>query len=76
MRIAMGVLIRLILPVVHGVTRRLRGIGAGLNILNIISHIRSSRGSLTSMLAYAANTVSMSLSSVQGNYIYVSLLLK
>lgn len=69
MRIAMGVLIRLILPVVNGVTRRLRGLGAGFNILNILTHLRESRGSLTSMLAYAVNTVSMSLSSVQGNFL-------
>lgn len=71
MRIAIGVLIRLILPVVNNVTRRLRGLGAGFNILNILTHLRESRGSLTSMLAYAANTVSMSLSSVQGKFLYI-----
>lgn len=58
MRVALGVLVRLVLPLINGVTRRLRA----------IRNIRASRQVLTNLLAYAANSVSMGLSSVQGNY--------
>lgn len=55
MRVALGVLVRLVLPLINGVTRRLRA----------IRNIRASRQVLTNLLAYAANSVSMGLSSVQ-----------
>lgn len=64
MRVALGVLIRLVVPLCNGFVRGWRGI-RGVRLLKALRNIRASRQTLTNMLAFAANTISMSLSSVQ-----------
>uniref|UniRef100_A0A336MIQ4 CSON012896 protein n=1 Tax=Culicoides sonorensis TaxID=179676 RepID=A0A336MIQ4_CULSO len=64
MRVALGVLIRLILPVANKLSKGWNGLRGG-GLLNLINKIRGTKGLLTTLLALAANTVSMSLSSVQ-----------
>lgn len=64
-RVALGVLIRLMLPLTHGVARGWKGL-RGLSVLALLRKVRESHGLLTTLFAVAANTVSMSLSSVQG----------
>uniref|UniRef100_A0A182SQ87 Uncharacterized protein n=1 Tax=Anopheles maculatus TaxID=74869 RepID=A0A182SQ87_9DIPT len=64
-RMALGVLIRLMLPVTHGVARGWKGL-RGLSVLALLRKARETHGLLTTLFAVAANTVSMSLSSVQG----------
>lgn len=68
MRIALGILIRLILPFYNGVARGWKGI-RGVRLLKILKQLGASRHMLTNMLAYAVNTISMGLSSVQGKKI-------
>ncbi|XP_058115959.1 uncharacterized protein LOC131288315 [Anopheles ziemanni] len=63
-RVALGVLIRLMLPLTHGVARGWKGL-RGLSVLALLRKVRESHGLLTTLFALAANTVSMSLSSVQ-----------
>uniref|UniRef100_A0A182Q5W3 DUF676 domain-containing protein n=1 Tax=Anopheles farauti TaxID=69004 RepID=A0A182Q5W3_9DIPT len=63
-RMALGVLIRLMLPLTHGVARGWKGL-RGLSVLALLRKVRESHGLLTTLFAVAANTVSMSLSSVQ-----------
>ncbi|XP_061511800.1 uncharacterized protein LOC1268369 isoform X1 [Anopheles gambiae] len=63
-RVALGVLIRLMLPLTHGVARGWKGL-RGLSVLALLRKVRESHGLLTTLFAVAANTVSMSLSSVQ-----------
>ncbi|GAB0098113.1 uncharacterized protein DMENIID0001_138150 [Sergentomyia squamirostris] len=64
MRVALGVLMRLLVPILNGVARGWHGI-RGIRILRSLRNLRSSRGLLTNLLAFTANSVSMSLSSVQ-----------
>uniref|UniRef100_A0A182JWX8 DUF676 domain-containing protein n=1 Tax=Anopheles christyi TaxID=43041 RepID=A0A182JWX8_9DIPT len=63
-RMALGVLIRLMLPLTHGVARGWKGL-RGLSVLAMLRKVRESHGLLTTLYALAVNTVSMSLSSVQ-----------
>ncbi|XP_053675649.1 uncharacterized protein LOC128725897 [Anopheles nili] len=63
-RVALGVLIRLMLPLTHGVARGWKGL-RGLSVLALLRKVRESHGLLTTLFAVAANTVSLSLSSVQ-----------
>ncbi|XP_062564753.1 uncharacterized protein LOC134227358 [Armigeres subalbatus] len=63
-RVALSVLIRLLLPLRHGLARGWNGL-RGIRLLQLMRKIRESRGLLTTLFAFAANTVSMSLSSVQ-----------
>uniref|UniRef100_A0A8D8F1A7 Protein SERAC1 n=1 Tax=Culex pipiens TaxID=7175 RepID=A0A8D8F1A7_CULPI len=63
-RVALGVLIRLLLPLSHGLVRGWNGL-RGFRMLQLFRKVRESRGLLTTLFAFAANTVSMSLSSVQ-----------
>lgn len=63
-RVALSVLIRLLLPLTHGLARGWNGL-RGFRLLQLLRKIRESRGLLTTLFAFAANTVSMSLSSVQ-----------
>ncbi|XP_058838998.1 uncharacterized protein LOC131694343 [Topomyia yanbarensis] len=63
-RVALSVLIRLLLPLTHGLARGWNGL-RGFRMLQLFRKIRESRGLLTTLFAFAANTVSMSLSSVQ-----------
>ncbi|XP_055694441.1 uncharacterized protein LOC129796484 [Lutzomyia longipalpis] len=64
MRVALGVLMKLLVPILNGVVKGWHGI-RGIRILRSLRNLRSSRGLLTNLLAYTANSVSMSLSSVQ-----------
>lgn len=68
MRVALGVLIRLLLPVANKLSSSWNGLRGG-GLLKLINKIRETKGLMTTLLAFAANTVSMSLSSVQGKYI-------
>ncbi|XP_021711054.1 uncharacterized protein LOC5564131 [Aedes aegypti] len=63
-RVALSVLIRLLVPLTHGLARGWNGL-RGFRLLQLMRKIRESRGLLTTLFAFAANTVSMSLSSVQ-----------
>ncbi|XP_053690368.1 uncharacterized protein LOC128738912 [Sabethes cyaneus] len=63
-RVALGVLIRLLLPLTHGLARGWNGL-RGFRMLQLLRKIRETRGLLTTLFAFAANTVSLSLSSVQ-----------
>ncbi|XP_059607424.1 uncharacterized protein LOC132255421 isoform X2 [Phlebotomus argentipes] len=64
MRVALGVLMRLLVPILNGVVKGWHGI-RGIRVLRSLRNLRSSRSLLTNLLAFSANTVSMSLSSVQ-----------
>ncbi|XP_055706531.1 uncharacterized protein LOC129803773 [Phlebotomus papatasi] len=64
MRVAFGVLMRLLVPILNGVIRGWHGI-RGIRVLRSLRNLRSSRSMLTNLLAFSANSVSMSLSSVQ-----------
>lgn len=68
MRLAFGIILRLVLPLANGVARSIKGI-RDVRFLRVIKSIASSRQTLTNVIAFAANTISMSLSSVQGKYI-------
>lgn len=65
MRVALGVLIRLLLPVANKLASGWKGF-KGEGILRLIKKMQETKGLFTTLLAFAANTVSMSLSSVQG----------
>lgn len=67
MRIAFGVILRLVLPLANGVVRGIKGI-RDVRFLRVLRSIASSRQALTNLFAFAANTISMNLSSVQGKY--------
>lgn len=60
-RLAFGILLRLVLPLANGVARSWRGI-KDVRILGAIKSMGSTRHGLTNMLACAANNISMSLS--------------
>ncbi|KAL5293355.1 hypothetical protein ACFFRR_011846 [Megaselia abdita] len=62
-RLAFGILLRLVLPLANGVARSWRGI-KDVRILRAIKSMGSTRLGLTNMLACAANNISMSLSTV------------
>ncbi|XP_037948400.1 uncharacterized protein LOC119679886 isoform X3 [Teleopsis dalmanni] len=64
MRVAFGIILRLMLPLANGVARSIKGI-RDTNFLRMLKSIVSSRQALTNMVAFAANTISMNLSSVQ-----------
>lgn len=70
MRIAFGVILRLVLPLANGVVRRFQGI-RDVRFLNVIRNVAASRQALTNLFAFAANTISMNLSSVQGKCVIV-----
>lgn len=59
-RLALGILLRLMVPLANGVARSWRGI----RDVRILRAMGSTRHGLTNMLACAANTISMSLSTV------------
>lgn len=62
-RLAFAILLRLVLPLANGVARSWRGI-RDVRLLRAIQSMGSTRHGLTNMLACAANTISMSLSTV------------
>ncbi|XP_013119093.2 uncharacterized protein LOC106096083 isoform X1 [Stomoxys calcitrans] len=64
MRVAFGVILRLIFPLANGVVRGIKGI-RDVRFLKVLRSIASSRQSLSNLFAFAANTISMNLSSVQ-----------
>ncbi|KAM7360953.1 uncharacterized protein ACRADG_008793 isoform 1-T3 [Cochliomyia hominivorax] len=64
MRVAFGVILRLIFPLANGVVQGIKGI-RDVRFLKVLRSIASSRHSLTNLFAFAANTISLNLSSVQ-----------
>ncbi|XP_061397261.1 uncharacterized protein LOC133332908 [Musca vetustissima] len=64
MRVAIGVILRLIFPLANGVVRGIKGI-RDVRFLRVFRSLASSRQSLSNLFAFAANTISMNLSSVQ-----------
>lgn len=71
MQVALGIVVRLVVPLFNGVARGLQGI-RGINLVNILENVRESRQLLANLLAIAANNTSMSLSSVQGKARYLT----
>lgn len=65
MRVAFGVLIRFLVPLVNKLAKGWNDI-RGIRIINNVRNLGASRTMFTSLFALAANTISMSLSSVQG----------
>lgn len=65
MQIALDVVVRLMLPLCNSVVRGWKGI-RGSNMLRVLRNVRASRQMLTNLMAFAVNTMSLSLSSVQG----------
>lgn len=68
MQVALNVVVQVLLPLCHGVARGWNGI-RGMRVLRMLGNVRASRQMLTNLMAFAANTISLSLSSVQGIYI-------
>ncbi|XP_022215175.2 uncharacterized protein LOC111069418 [Drosophila obscura] len=64
MRVVFGILVRLVLPLANGVARGIQGI-RDVRVLRVLQNLASSRQALTHLVAFAANTISMNLSSVQ-----------
>lgn len=67
MRVVFGILVRLVLPLANGVARGIKGI-RDVRVLRVLQNLASSRQALTNLVAFAANTISLNLSSVQGEY--------
>lgn len=65
MRLAIGVLVRLFLPLINGMAKGWQGL-RGIKIIKSSEDYHANRGVLTNLFAFAANSVSMGLSSVQG----------
>ncbi|XP_004530177.1 uncharacterized protein LOC101455809 isoform X1 [Ceratitis capitata] len=63
-RIAFGIILRLMLPLANGVMRGFEGI-RDARFLRVLKSVASSRQSLANLMAFAANTISLNLSSVQ-----------
>ncbi|KRF83608.1 uncharacterized protein [Drosophila virilis] len=68
MRVVLGILVRLVLPLANGVARGIKGI-RDVRVLQVLQNLASSRQALTNLVAFAANTISLNLSSVQAFYI-------
>ncbi|XP_017026836.1 uncharacterized protein [Drosophila kikkawai] len=64
MRVVFGILVRLVLPLANGVARGIKGI-RDVRVLRALQNLASSRQALTNLVAFAANTISLNLSSVQ-----------
>ncbi|XP_034114535.1 uncharacterized protein LOC117574721 isoform X1 [Drosophila albomicans] len=71
MRVVFGILVRLVLPLANGVARGIKGI-RDVRVLRVLQNLASSRQALTNLVAFAANTISLNLSSVQAFYIKCS----
>lgn len=65
MQVALDVVVRLLLPLCHGVARGWNGIRS-IKVLRMLGNVQASRQMLTNLMVFAANTISLSLSSVQG----------
>ncbi|XP_036217600.2 uncharacterized protein [Bactrocera oleae] len=63
MRVAFGIILRLMLPLANSVMRRFMGI-SDVRFQRILKPITSSRQVLTNLMAFAANSISLNLSSV------------
>lgn len=68
MQIALAVVVRLMLPLFNGVARGYEGIRSS-NILRVFRNVRASRQILTNLIA--ENTISLSLSTVQGKLKFI-----
>ncbi|ALC47651.1 CG5455 [Drosophila busckii] len=64
MRVVFGILVRLVLPLANGVARGIKGI-RDVRVLRVLQHLASSRQALANLMAFAANSISLNLSSVQ-----------
>ncbi|XP_053946280.1 uncharacterized protein LOC128855424 [Anastrepha ludens] len=64
MRVAFGIILRLMLPLANSVMLSFKGI-RDARFLRALKTITSSRQALTNLMAFAANTISLNLSSVQ-----------
>lgn len=67
MRLAFGVIARLFLPLINGMAKKWQGFRA-IKVLRMPKNYHANRSLFTNLFAHAANTLSLSLSSVQGNY--------
>lgn len=70
MQFALDVVVRLMGPLCNGVARGWKGI-RGSNMLRVLRNVRASRQMLTNLMAFAVNTMSLSLSTVQGMSMFV-----
>lgn len=68
MRLAFGVIVRLFLPLINGMAKRWQGFRS-IKVLGLPRTYHANRSLFTNLFAHAANTLSMSLSSVQGRSI-------
>ncbi|XP_055372973.1 uncharacterized protein LOC129606604 [Condylostylus longicornis] len=64
MRLAIGLLLRIVLPFANGVASRLKNFRTD-KIWKMLRNLGTNKQTITNMLAYAANTISLGLSSVQ-----------
>ncbi|XP_067618294.1 uncharacterized protein [Eurosta solidaginis] len=64
MRVAFGIILRFMLPIANSVMRRFKGL-RDARFLHALQSITSSRHALVNLMTFAANTISMNLSSVQ-----------
>lgn len=64
MKVALGVVARLVVPLFNGVARGWQGI-RDTSVLQVLNNVQASRQLLTNLLAFAANSVSLGLSTVQ-----------
>lgn len=65
MRLALGVIVRLFLPLINGMAKRWQGFRS-IKVLRLPRNYHANRSLFTNLFAHAANTLSLSLSSVQG----------
>lgn len=64
-RVALGVVVRIVLPLFNGVSRSLQGIRA-ISFLEVLRNVRYSRQLLANLVAYTANRISLNLSTAEG----------
>lgn len=62
MRIALGLVISIMLPFVNGVAKGWQG----LREINVVENVKTGPQMITNLMVFAANTISLSLSTVQG----------
>lgn len=72
MRLAFGVIVRLFLPIINGMAKGWQGVRS-IKVLRLPRTYHANRSLFTNLFAHAANTLSMSLSSVHGTSFIVQL---
>lgn len=58
----MGLVIRIVLPLFNGVAKGWQGIRE----INVVENVKTGPQMITNLMVFAANTISLSLSTVQG----------